>query len=773
MLGCCHCLCSKEYDAQTRVRSCYPSDRRPEPVAACVRELISWGSHDLSRFDSIDSIIADRTRQDIFRKRVNDAAVGVKILWKLVERVPELNSTLCKALQEIIVVLIDTKSDEFLTLALESTHVFLRHAARVNISENARKIVRKYVELSKESAFRARAFQALADILRNAVLEYLNLGEVLEAIKTDFKEKKEDAVNVMSSIVSAIQPLNVVSFCESFFEFVRKNNTWAEPDFKAMIFQLFKDVNEECAPALFRLWLEQLPPKGSEIEHAGVIVSITEEIMQDETLRNRVLVTTMVDPLITIAMFAIKVPSLNLKDEKEFLERTVKLGGEIANYFAQSDILVVAQRQIWDLLPGGEDKSVDFDKNNALIVFQFVNAMNEAMKESGKEKATRREMNFSSLKRIKSFLAAFDNYPAEVLAATFEHLRRMGKAFPASCVDNIIPCMLALQSEIEEKKKKSWISIHSFIMAVMSVAVEGETKEAQEYVAEVAKTRITSKARMVDFSLDFVCERFPKAKDAKKEAKEAKVSRKMELFDQDKLIAKLKKDKAEFAKRVGDFTKGTKGKGTHPEAASDDNDRLTIKPGSTASNKNPEHQETNREEALSAIKGLKFVWNSSLGGVLDAGAEIQEKQPEAKPAEGPKKGKKLPESEKQTEPKKEEKKPEPTKEVKKPEPKKEEKKPEPKQEEKPAEPKKEEKKPEPKKEEKKPEPKQEESKEKSPEPKKEEKKPEPKEEEKSSESESDSGSGSELSDVESDKSSSTETESESESEDSNSYSTSS
>ena len=79
MLSCCHCLCSKEYDAMTRVTACYPTDGRSDPVAARVRELINWGIHDISRFSSIHEIIAERIRHDIVNDKVAHAVGNGKI----------------------------------------------------------------------------------------------------------------------------------------------------------------------------------------------------------------------------------------------------------------------------------------------------------------------------------------------------------------------------------------------------------------------------------------------------------------------------------------------------------------------------------------------------------------------------------------------------------------------------------------------------------------------------------------------------------------------
>ena len=134
MLGCCHCLCSKEYDAYTRVLTCYPSDGRPDPVSAKVRELLTWGNHDLSRFDSIDSTLMECIRKDLVKRKFNAVSVGMKILGRLLPAVTDLNLNLSKALQNAIILLIGTK-DVPLPSQLMKQKLILKDIGRIMITD--------------------------------------------------------------------------------------------------------------------------------------------------------------------------------------------------------------------------------------------------------------------------------------------------------------------------------------------------------------------------------------------------------------------------------------------------------------------------------------------------------------------------------------------------------------------------------------------------------------------------------------------------------------
>lgn len=49
MQRCCSCLCNKEFQVYSRVNSCYPSDNRTDPVSVRIRDLITWGNHNIDR----------------------------------------------------------------------------------------------------------------------------------------------------------------------------------------------------------------------------------------------------------------------------------------------------------------------------------------------------------------------------------------------------------------------------------------------------------------------------------------------------------------------------------------------------------------------------------------------------------------------------------------------------------------------------------------------------------------------------------------------------
>lgn len=91
MLGCCHCLCSKEYNAYTRVDACYPTDGRAQPINARIGELINWGRHDIDRFSTIHEILAERINYSIDNRDLNNVSCGIKILSRLFESVTDLN----------------------------------------------------------------------------------------------------------------------------------------------------------------------------------------------------------------------------------------------------------------------------------------------------------------------------------------------------------------------------------------------------------------------------------------------------------------------------------------------------------------------------------------------------------------------------------------------------------------------------------------------------------------------------------------------------------
>ena len=117
---CCHCLCSREYSALTRVLACYPQDGRPNPIPSRVQELINWGIHDVERMRSIQEILNERIQLDIDLNNLNNISVGMKVLCELLEKVRLLNNELSTTLASFIVQLIRYKNPSFLLIAQSS-----------------------------------------------------------------------------------------------------------------------------------------------------------------------------------------------------------------------------------------------------------------------------------------------------------------------------------------------------------------------------------------------------------------------------------------------------------------------------------------------------------------------------------------------------------------------------------------------------------------------------------------------------------------------------
>jgi hypothetical protein len=516
MLVCCQRLCSREYDALTRIGACYPTDGRPDPVAARVRELIHWGLHDLSRFDSIHESILERIRHDISRRTPNSASVGVKILGRLLKEVAELNRSLSQGLSSAIVKLIKTRQPEFLALAREGIGMLLANTQPRNFGQSVKGILKEYVPLCDDAENMDAAFEGLSVILESASLDAIPLSEVLEVIKKHLNSHN-NARQIVIALAHAAAPLTLGGFSEALLAFFTEGQLWGDELFlNNLIITLMTEMKDSCGPPFFRLWLEQLLPTKQVPEHLQSVVKVAVRLTE-ELPPTKLLSQTQIDSLTTVYMFVLKL-NKDYGDRAAVMENALTLAHSIAAHFANTELAKVAHRQLWEALPvpvGTEDAPTEYSDETIIQIFKFTTAFNDAI--SARLTA---ELVIEALKRVFAFLSAFSAYSGEVLGAILDHFKQLYVSFPTARLSCACPFFFALQKSLKGADRPCAIRLHTFILCGLFAIAGAGAPDLVGYLNEIAERRRRMSPPMIDFHLEFVAQYVGKPKSPSKKRKQ-------------------------------------------------------------------------------------------------------------------------------------------------------------------------------------------------------------------------------------------------------------
>ena len=229
MLSCCHCLCGKERSAAKRLDQCYPIDDRPDPVYAHVRELVSWGSHDIARFETIYDLLDSRIRNDISHKKVNSTTVGVKILGELIKNVTEIQLNISQILVNVTILLIKTQQPVFLDIADLATNSLCEYAQKLNLKNYVTNIVKQYLKLIKTPAISDRVYASLSNIIERATVNNVPVNDILLAIKDEIPQNS-GAHSLIVAFAKGVIMVTLSNFADVLFQFFTDNNIWAKPE---------------------------------------------------------------------------------------------------------------------------------------------------------------------------------------------------------------------------------------------------------------------------------------------------------------------------------------------------------------------------------------------------------------------------------------------------------------------------------------------------------------------------------------------------------------
>lgn len=513
MLSCCHCLCGKERSAQKRLEQCYPIDNRPDPVSAHVRELITWGTHDVSRFETIYDQLDNKIKNDISHNNVNSTSVGVKILGSLIEKVPEINLKISQILVEVSILLIRTKKPEFLDIADEAINSILQYSPQIKLRDYVTNIVKAYLKLLNDDRISEKVYHSLSSLIEQTTVNVIPVEDILAAIKSNIGTNA-GARSVLASIAKSVIMITLPNFADVLFQFFASNDIWSKPDLLQQIMAtMITEMIPKISPSFFKLWLEQLPPRSPDDGHCEVILNTSQSLF-DSIPPERLLSSSDIDPVIMVFYFVLKLPKLPYESKKDLQNNALLLSKTMISYYSTSDNIQIAHHQIWSTLPAGEEPSTDYDTETIQIIFQFC-----AMFDSAVGNALTKKMIRDGLKRIVQFFKCFQNHHKEIYKTVLKYLKSLATVNPTSNITSIIPTLLALQNEIQKNPTPSSLTIHTFIMCAMKDAVSDSPKGAQRYVANVIKQRLEADPVQADTKQSFFKSYFPDYKKSKKKGK--------------------------------------------------------------------------------------------------------------------------------------------------------------------------------------------------------------------------------------------------------------
>ncbi|KAK8897269.1 hypothetical protein M9Y10_015208 [Tritrichomonas musculus] len=533
MLKCCHCLCGKERNASKRLDQCYPVDDRPDPVAPHVRELISWGSHDISNFDNIYDLLSERIKRDTSEKKFNRTSVGMKILENLIKNVPEVQTKVSLILVERTVALIKTQRSDFLDLADEASSYIIQYSPKIHLRNNVTNIVNRYLQLIKEPKVSERSYNSLSNIIEQTNTGVLPIKEILLATKSDLATSS-GSHSLIASIGRSLNMVTLPNFFDILFEFFTDNNIWSDPELIETIMKtLINEMKEKISPTFFKLWVQKLPPRSPDSGHSDVIVQVSNDLF-DSIPPDRLLSSNEVDPLMIIFYFILRLPNLDYENKKDMEAKAFDLGKKMASFYSNYEIVEVAHHQIWFSLPTGEEPATDYDPDQITTIFKF-----NTMFDSAIEQKLSKKLIKEGLKRILQFLMYFKKHHKQIYLVILKYLKSLDKLVPAMCVHTVIPMLLALQKEVKHDDKVQKLTLQTFVMCAMQDAVEDGPKGVRKYIASVIKDRMEADPIQVDTSAPFFKHYFP---DYKKSSKSKKGKEDTKTKSKKKESSKKKKD---------------------------------------------------------------------------------------------------------------------------------------------------------------------------------------------------------------------------------------
>lgn len=499
MLGCCHCLCSKEYSAYTRVESCYPNDGRADPVYARVRELINWGTHDVDRFSTIHEILADRIQQDILRGNDAGVQVGLKICANILQNVREINHNLSTTMAQCITQLVETKREPLLQIATSSTHDLIQYTQRHMLSTPVTRIINSFLNLVTDENLKETVFSSVTEIISKSSIEWIPIANILKVIKTYFSENS--ARNIAKAIAKIVVPLILVRLTTELFQFFTQNNLWNDEDFLSSIMILFfNEMPDNCAPGFFKCWLEQLPPRSPEAGHCKTLISITVRLVE-QISPEKLISQAQTDSLDVLYLFVLNLPQLMYNDKASILDNALVIERFIVSHIPQPELLKIAHRQIWMYLPEAVNHQLDYEHEKVGLIFRFAAAFNESAKGN-----LTKSMIQESLLKISKFLLSF-HHDETILKIVLDHIHDLYVAYPPARIDSVVYFLLDLQKDVIEHNND--ITLHTFIMYAMHQAVRDGPPGLTEYVQSVCNARIEAQPPQVDLHLSFIVDQFP------------------------------------------------------------------------------------------------------------------------------------------------------------------------------------------------------------------------------------------------------------------------
>lgn len=552
MLSCCHCLCGKERSAAKRLDQCYPLDDRPDPVSSHVRELISWGKHDVARFGTIYDLLDSRVRNDISHKNVNSTSVGVKILGELIKNVAEIQANISQILVNVTILLIKTQQPAFLDIADIASTSIIDYTDKIKIRNHVTNIIKQYLKHLKAPSISDKIYGSVSNIIERATVNNVPVGDILIAIKDEIPQSS-GAHSVIVAIARGLVTTTLPNFSDTLFQFFTDNNIWAKPDtIQSIMKTMINEMKEKISISFFKLWLEKLPPRSPDTGNSEVIIMTSEELF-NSIPPERLISNNETDPLNMLFYFILRIPNLEYSNKKEIEDHTFTLCKSISSYYSSFDVASIAHHQLWVSIPAGEEAANDYDVQTVTTIFKFNTMFDAAMGNNLTKKMIK-----EGLKRIVQFFLYFKNHHKDIFLVVLKYLKSLSKLLPNQCIETIIPTLLALQKDVKKIPESNQLTFHTFIMCAMQDATSDAPKGARKYVASIIKQRLAADPVQADTKISFFKKYFPDYKKPSKKDKEkskAKETKKTKnddddeeeeeegqivLFDKDKLMTNYK-----------------------------------------------------------------------------------------------------------------------------------------------------------------------------------------------------------------------------------------
>ena len=623
MLDCCHCLCGRERSASKRLDQCYPTDNRSSPVLSHVRELINWGTHDIARFETIYDLLTDRINGDVSHGKANPTFVGVKILSKILEDVQEINLNISNILVNVTVQLIRTRNTKFLDIADFATNTLIQYAQKIKLRDYVANIVKAYLKLLNNAQTAERVYVTLSKMIDQTTVNVVPVNDILTEIK-DKIASTSGARDVVVSIAHSVNVVMIPQFTDILIKFFNEQNIWNDVELSQEIIGIMiAEMKEKCAPAFFKIWLEQLPPRSPDNGHCKEIINVALQIIENLP-QERLFNQTEPDSLMTVFYFILKIKDLDYKDKKALEDAAFKLGKAIASYYSDTEIFQIIHHQLWISLPAGEENSTDYDVKQVEIIFKFAQIYDKLISTKIDKKAIK-----DCLKRILSFLLYFQNHHTEIFMVVLKYLKSLEKISPSCKIDSVVPMLLALQKDAKKKKKNAQLTIQTFIMCAMTDALNDSPPTVLKYCKKIIKSNLEANPPACDYDAPFFKKYFPKFKKPKKASKPEKAV--IVYFKKKNLMDKFEdlKNRSSLFRLITDLgtvdfdedeveeeevveSDGEDEIKLVYHSSDSDEESVNTKAGKEDTKESKEEREAKRKQAFKLIDKTEFKWKSNL-----------------------------------------------------------------------------------------------------------------------------------------------------------------